>query len=70
MELASENQIPGRFVRMPHGQPVNSILAGTIFTAMLIMYGNSNFVMNLTNVTALITKGLVGASIFLLVRRE
>ena len=70
MEMASEKQIPGRFARLSHGQPVNSIFLGTLLAGVLIIYGNLNFVVNLTNVTTLVTMALVNASAFLLVRRE
>lgn len=38
MEMASEKQIPGRFVRLSHGQPANPILLGIILTGALIIY--------------------------------
>jgi APA family basic amino acid/polyamine antiporter len=70
MEMASEKQIPGRFARLSHGQPANSILLGTLLAGVLIIYGNLDFVVSLTNVTTLVTMILVNASAFLLVRRE
>jgi APA family basic amino acid/polyamine antiporter len=70
MEMASEMQIPGRFARLSHGQPANSILLGTLLAGVLIIYGNLDFVVSLTNVTTLVTMILVNASAFLLVRRE
>jgi len=70
MEMASEKQIPGRFARLSRGQPVNSIFFGTLLAGALIIYGNLNFVVDLTNVTTLVTMALVNASAFLLVRRE
>jgi APA family basic amino acid/polyamine antiporter len=70
MEMASEKQIPGRFARLTHGQPVNSIFLGTLLAGVLIIYGDLTFVVNLTNVTTLVTMALVNASAFLLVRRE
>jgi len=70
MEMASEKQIPVRFARLVHGQPVDSILLGTLLAGVLIIYGDLTFVVNLTNVTTLVTMALVNASAFLLVRRE
>ena len=71
MEMASERQIPGRFARLSHGgQPANSIIFGAILATALILYGNLNFVVDLTNVTTLVTMALVNVSAFLLVRRE
>jgi len=71
MEMASERQIPGRFARLsPGGQPVNSIILGTVLATALILYGNLTFVVDLTNVTTLVTMVLVNVSAFLLVRRE
>lgn len=51
MEMACEKQIPGRFARLTHGQPVNSIFFGTLLAGALIIYGNLTFVVNLNNVT-------------------
>lgn len=70
MEMASERQIPGNFARLFHGQPALSILFGTVLAGILILYGNLDFVVNLTNVTTLVTMALVNASAFLLVRRQ
>jgi APA family basic amino acid/polyamine antiporter len=70
MEMACEKQIPGRFARLYHGQPANSIFFGTILAGVLVIYGDLTFVVNLTNVTTLITMALVNASALLLVRRE
>jgi APA family basic amino acid/polyamine antiporter len=70
MEMACEKQIPGRFARLSHDQPVNSIFFGALLAGILIIYGNLTFVVNLTNVTTLVTMTLVNASAFLLVRRE
>jgi APA family basic amino acid/polyamine antiporter len=70
MEMASEKQIPGRFARLTHGQPVNSIFLGTLLAGVLIIYGDLTFVVNLTNVTTLVTMALVNVSAFLLVRME
>jgi APA family basic amino acid/polyamine antiporter len=71
MEMGSEKQVPGRFARLSKGgQPSTSILFGTLLAGVLIIYGNLNFVIILTNVTTLVTMALVNASAFLLVRRE
>jgi APA family basic amino acid/polyamine antiporter len=70
MEMACEKQIPGRFARLSHGQPVNSVFFGTLLAGALVIYGNLTFVVNLTNVTTLVTMALVNASAFILVRKE
>jgi APA family basic amino acid/polyamine antiporter len=71
MEMGSEKQIPGRFARLSKGgQPSDSIIFGTILAGILIIYGNLDFVVILTNVATLVTMALVNASAFLLVRRE
>jgi APA family basic amino acid/polyamine antiporter len=71
MEMGSEKQVPGRFARLSEGgQPSNSIIFGTVLAGILIIYGNLNFIVILTNVTTLVTMVLVNASAFLLVRRE
>jgi APA family basic amino acid/polyamine antiporter len=70
MEMASEKQIPGKLARLYHDQPVNSIFLGTLLAGILIIYGNLDFVISLTNVTTLVTMALVNASAFLLVRKE
>jgi amino acid transporter len=70
MEMASERQIPANFARLYHGQPVNSILIGALLSGILILYGNLDFVVSLTNVTTLVTMALVNACAFLLARKE
>jgi APA family basic amino acid/polyamine antiporter len=70
MEMACEKQIPGRFARLYHGQPANSIFFGGLLAGALIVYGNLTFVVNLTNVTTLVTMAMVNVSALLLVRRE
>jgi APA family basic amino acid/polyamine antiporter len=70
LEMASERQIPGRFASLKNGQPLNSILFGALLTLLLIIIGNLDFVVNLTNVTTLAAMALVNASAALLVRRE
>jgi APA family basic amino acid/polyamine antiporter len=70
LEMASERQIPGRFASLKNGQPANSILFGALLTLLLIVIGNLDFVVNLTNVTTLAAMALVNASAAILVRRE
>jgi APA family basic amino acid/polyamine antiporter len=70
LEMASEKQIPGRFTRLVNGQPVNSILLGSAITTLLIVYGNLDFIVNLTNTAMLSTMFLVNISAFRLVKRE
>jgi APA family basic amino acid/polyamine antiporter len=70
MRMASEKQVPGRFARLTRGQPSNSILLGTGIGLALILYGDLTLIVNLTNVTTLVTMALVNISAFFLVRRE
>jgi basic amino acid/polyamine antiporter, APA family len=70
MEMAFEKQLPGRFARLLHGQPVNSILLGSVLCCVLVIYGNLDFIVSLTNVTTLVTMALVNISAFILVRKE
>jgi len=70
LEMASERQIPASFARLARGEPVYSILFGTIVAGILVIYGSLDFVVNLTNVTTLVTMTLVNVSAFLLVRQE
>lgn len=70
MRMAAEKQVPGRFARLSRGQPTNSILLGTGIGLALILYGDLNLVVDLTNVTTLVTMALVNISAFFLVRRE
>jgi len=68
MEMASENQLPGRFARLRNGQPTNSILLGSAITVVLIVHGGLDFIVDLTNVTVLISMLLVNASALILMR--
>lgn len=70
LEMASEEQIPGRFARIRNGQPASSILLGAGLTALLILAGNLSFIVELTNVTILIAMMLVNVSAFILARRR
>jgi APA family basic amino acid/polyamine antiporter len=70
LEMASEKQIPGRFTRLVNGQPFNSILLGSAITTVLIVYGNLDFIVNLTNTAMLSTMILVNVSAFMLVKKE
>jgi APA family basic amino acid/polyamine antiporter len=70
LEMASERQIPGRFARLTNGQPVNSVLLGSALALLLIIHGNLDFIVNLTNVTTLATMALVNAGAIMLVRKE
>lgn len=68
MEMACENQLPGRFARLRNGQPTNSILLGSAITILLIVHGNLGFIVDLTNVTVLISMLLVNISALVLMR--
>ncbi len=70
MRMASEKQVPGRFARLNRGQPTNSIFLGAAIGLILILLGDLNLVVNLTNVTTLVTMALVNLSAIYLVRRE
>jgi APA family basic amino acid/polyamine antiporter len=68
MRMATERQVPGRFARLHRGQPSNSILFGSFIAVLLILLGDLSLVIDLTNVTTLVTMALVNASAFILVR--
>lgn len=68
MEMACENQLPGRFARLRNGQPTNSILLGSAIAVVLIVHGGLSFIVDLTNVAVLISMLLVNASAFILMR--
>lgn len=70
LEMASEKQIPGRFTRLKNDQPVNSILLGGVITALLIIFGNLDFIVNLTNAAMLSTMVLVNLSAYMLIKQE
>jgi amino acid transporter len=68
MEMASEEQIPGRIAELKNGQPLNSILLGSAVIIVLIIYGSLNFIVDLTNVLVLVTMFLVNVSALMLFR--
>lgn len=68
--MATEKQIPGRFARLKNNQPFNSILLGSAVTALLIVSGNLDFIVNLTNTAMLSTMFLVKVSAVILVKKE
>jgi amino acid transporter len=68
MEMASEEQIPGRIAELKNGQPLNSILLGSAIIIVLIIYGRLNFIVDLTNVLVLVTMFLVNSSALMLFR--
>jgi amino acid transporter len=70
LEMASEKQIPGRFTKLKNSQPYDSILFGSIVTTLLIIYGNLDFIVGLTNTATLSAMFLVNVSAFRLVRKE
>jgi len=59
MEMAAENQFPGRYAKLRNGQPLNSILLGSFITLFFILPGNLSFILDVTNVTILFTMVLV-----------
>lgn len=70
LEMASEKQIPGRFTRLRNNQPVDSILLGAGITALLIIMGSLDSIVNLTNVAMLSTMILVNLSAYMLIKKE
>ncbi|TFH41871.1 MAG: amino acid permease, partial [ANME-2 cluster archaeon] len=70
LEMASEKQIPGRFTRLKNDQPINSILLGAVITAILIIFANLDFIVNLTNAAMLSTMVLVNLSAYMLIKQE
>ena len=70
LEMASEKQIPGRFTRLKNDQPINSILLGAVITAILIIFANLDFIVNLTNAAMLSTMVLVNLSAYILIKQE
>ncbi len=70
LEMAREKQIPRKLARLRNNQPMNSILLVSGITTFLIIYGNLSFIVNLTNVTVLVSMFLVNASAFRLLRKE
>lgn len=70
MEMASEEQLPGRFARLRNGQPVNSILLGAAISAIFIIWGSLDFIIDTTNVSILATMMLVNISAIIMIRRK
>jgi APA family basic amino acid/polyamine antiporter len=70
LEMSSEEQIPGRFARLRNDQPINSILLGAAIVLILIVYGQLDFIVDLTNATVLFTMILVNVSAFILLREK
>ncbi|NYT12778.1 MAG: amino acid permease [Methanomassiliicoccales archaeon] len=70
MEMASEEQLPGRFARLRNGQPVNSILLGSVISAVFIIWGSLDFIIDTTNVSILATMMLVNISAIIMIRRK
>ncbi|HJH28439.1 MAG TPA: amino acid permease [Methanosarcinaceae archaeon] len=70
LEMACEKQIPGRLTRLKNNQPVNSILLGAGITALLIIMGSLDSIVNLTNVAILSTMILVNLSAYMLIKQE
>jgi amino acid transporter len=66
MEMAAEKQLPGRFAILKNGQPINSILLGSLITFFFILPGDLSFILDVTNVTILFTMVLVNVSAMML----
>lgn len=66
MEMAAEEQLPGRFAILKNGQPINSILLGSLITFFFILPGDLSFILDVTNVTILFTMVLVNVSAMML----
>nr|HOP09204.1 APC family permease [Candidatus Methanofastidiosa archaeon] len=66
LEMACEKQVPGRFARLYHQQPIYSIILLAIVSVLLILYGNLETIIELTNMAMLLTMLLVNISAVLL----
>ncbi len=69
MEMASEEQLPGRYAKLRNGQPANSILLGVTIIAVFIVIGGLDLIVDVTNAVILVTMFLVDLSALVLVRR-
>ncbi len=69
MEMASEEQLPGRYAKLRNGQPANSIILGSAITAAFIMLGGLDFIVETTNAVILATMFLVNLSALALIRK-
>ncbi|MCG7843824.1 MAG: APC family permease [Methanomassiliicoccales archaeon] len=70
MEMASEDQFPGRFAKLRKGQPINSILLGSFIMVFFILPGDLSLILDVTNVTILFTMVLVNVSAVMLCARK
>jgi amino acid transporter len=66
-EMASEEQIPGRFARLRHQEPTNALLLGFCISAVFILYGSLDAILGLVNVAMLIAMVFVNISALKLV---
>ncbi len=68
LEMASENQVPGKFAKLRHNQPSNAILLGSIVALLFIIYGSLDTILGLVNIAMLIAMFFVNVSAFFLTR--
>jgi APA family basic amino acid/polyamine antiporter len=61
-EMAIEGQLPGRFAVLWRGSPANSIFLGSVIALAFTLYGNLNFIIDVTNVCVLVTMVLVNVA--------
>jgi basic amino acid/polyamine antiporter, APA family len=70
LSMASEEQLPGRFAKLRRKQPFNAIILGSAITAIFIIYGDLNFIVDVTNVAVLSAMFLVNLSAAMLFSRK
>jgi APA family basic amino acid/polyamine antiporter len=70
MEMASEKQIPGRFAKLKHDQPINAIILGSGVAMMFIFYGSLDAIIGLVNIAMLIAMFFVNVSAYVLTKNE
>ncbi len=70
LSMASERQLPGRFAKMRHGGPWNAIILGSLITAVFVIYGDLNFIVDITNVAVLSAMFLVNLSAIQMMRHH
>jgi APA family basic amino acid/polyamine antiporter len=70
MEMASEKQIPGRFAKLKHDQPINAIILGSGVAMIFIFYGSLDAIIGLVNIAMLIAMFFVNVSAYILTKNE
>ena len=70
MEMASENQIPGRFAKLRHKQPTNAIILGSGVALLFVLYGTLDIIIGFVNIAQLIAMFFVNVSAAVLTRNR